>query len=175
MRDSSRNDCTSWHKSRPGGEVLLHLLIAGLFRERYVPPGDVVDVGANDGEMTCFYASLDSARTVHALEPSQTGYNRLVARYQHVKNIAIMRAGLGRAEGFSTGSGNMSSGMGDISLGFHRQRHETAFPIHRLDTLFGSQGALAGRRLGFWHLDVEGYEMHALRGATDTWARDGPN
>ena len=171
---SSSARCTSWHKSRPNAEVLLHLLIAGLFREQHVPPGDVLDVGANDGEMACFYASLDSARTVHALEPSQTGYDRLVTRFQDVKNVAIMRAGLGSDEGFSMGGGKMSAGMQGISLGFRRRKRETAFPIHRLDSLFGSRGALAGRKLGFWHLDVEGYEMHALRGATDTLARDQP-
>ena len=110
------------------------------------------------------------AGTNRAAWPSQTGYNRLVARYQHVKNIAIMRAGLGRAEGFSTGSGNMSSGMGDISLGSSPGR-ETAFPIRRRHALW-VPGALAGRRLGFWHLDVS-YEMHAAR-SDRPWARDQP-
>ena len=31
-----------------------------------------------------------------------------------------------------------------------------------------------GERLGFWHIDIEGHELLALRGATATLARDRP-
>lgn len=170
--------CSSSHNTLPSSEALLHLLLAGLFSEQLVPTGDILDVGANTGEMACFYASLDRTRTVHALEPSQRLHSKLQVRYKDVENIAIMRAGLGSADGSSSGQDKHSKGNDmdgrEISLGYARQARDTPFPVHRLDSLYRSRGALAGRKLGFWHLDVEGFEMHALRGAPDTLARDAP-
>ena len=68
MPPKDRYTCAPGKTNRPTTEQLLHLLLAGLFSERLVPEGSVIDVGANDGEMACYYASLDPQRTVHAME-----------------------------------------------------------------------------------------------------------
>ena len=79
---------------RPQVEPLLHSMIEGLFSERLMPSGSVLDAGANDGEMAAFYACLDSSRVVHALEPSLSLYHALSRTAGRVRNIAPLRAGV---------------------------------------------------------------------------------
>ena len=158
----------------PGSEALLHLLLAGLFGEREVPLGLVIDVGANNGEMACFYASLDSHRTVHAIEPTQKLYSDMLQRYKSVSNMAIHRAGLSSSDALSSAVARSVMGGQGLSLGAREKRTDQPFPVYRVDTLFGSGGLFAGEKLGFWHLDVEGFELNALRGASSTLARDAP-
>ena len=54
---------------RPPHEVLLTSIIGGLLVEGRVPPGSIVDVGANRGIWACYYASVAPERNVHAIDP----------------------------------------------------------------------------------------------------------
>jgi len=160
---------------RPRLELLLHALVGGLFEERLIPPGAVLDVGANDGEMAAYYACLDASRTVHALEPSARLYETLERRARDT-NIKPLRAGVSRGDFTLTpNAGNEQSvGGGGGELIVNARAGDAPFPVYRVDTLFGAGGAFAGERLGFWHLDVEWHELEALRGAVATVKRDRP-
>ena len=95
MPPKDRYTCAPGKTNRPTTEQLLHLLLAGLFSERLVPEGSVIDVGANDGEMACYYASLDPQRTVHAMEAGRGHYDHLVERYRTVGNMKVTHGAIG--------------------------------------------------------------------------------
>ena len=63
-------------------EQLLHSLIVGMFAEPgTVPPGSIIDAGANTGEESCVLASVGDGRVVHAVEPLQVNVEHMKARY----------------------------------------------------------------------------------------------
>ena len=163
----------------PRFEVLLHAIIGGLFSERLMPPGAVLDVGANDGEMAMFYACLDSSRVVHALEPNLRVFHALHRTTAPAGNIKPLRAGVSSTDhAVSYGDGTTGSTPDTLIAGNSLVvGSRSDFPVYRVDSLFtaGDAGGLfAGERVGFWHLDVEWHELEALRGAVATIGRDQP-
>ena len=165
----------------PFYERLHFALVSGLIQEGLMPPGAIVDVGANTGDATCFYARLDQNRTVIAMETSQ--YNiRLIRRQARCgHNVAIVHAGIGSHNGVMHPQGS------NRDLAMQLRSSDSAFPICRLDSLFGlapfekvdvlqrlKGRTFAGKQLGFFHLDVEGAEEQALRGSRALIARDQP-
>ena len=53
-------------------ERSFNAIVFSLFKQGYLPAGDVLDVGAHDGSFSCMYACFDTNRTVHAVDPSPT-------------------------------------------------------------------------------------------------------
>jgi FkbM family methyltransferase len=166
---------------RPKYEVLLHAIIGGLFGEQLMPPGSVLDVGANDGEMAAYYACLDSSRVVHALEPSLHMYHALLqASKGGARNVATLRAGVTSKDHALYGTGIVGMTPAQrIARGIlvvNSRRSEPGFPLYRVDSLFATDKSalFAGETIGFWHLDVEWHELEALRGAVATIQRDQP-
>ena len=166
---------------RPKYEVLLHAIIGGLFGEQLMPPGSVLDVGANDGEMAAYYACLDSSRVVHALEPSLHMYHALhQASKGGARNVATLRAGVTSKDHALYGTGIVGMTPAQrIARGIlvvNSRRSEPDFPLYRVDSLFATDKSalFAGETIGFWHLDVEWHELEALRGAVATIQRDQP-
>lgn len=154
---------------KPRAELLLNSIVAGLFHEARVPNGAIVDAGANDGAWACMYASLDAARTVHAIEPLAGNVEKI--RALNIANIhailgalgnrsAWLDAGqkrIGQLERLHAGGGSMdASGM------------SAPFRMMRLDDLV-REGTIAS--LGFMHFDCEGSEADVLRGAVQAIAR----
>ena len=67
-----------------------------------LPPGDVIDAGANDGADSSRFARLFGQRTVLAIEPTVASTRHIMKTYverQGQHNIEVLRAGLGEAEG----------------------------------------------------------------------------
>ena len=67
-----------------------------------LPPGDVIDAGANDGADSSRFARLFDQRTVLAIEPTVASTRHIMKTYverQGQHNIEVLRAGLGEAEG----------------------------------------------------------------------------
>ena len=175
MPPKDRYTCAPGKTNRPTTEQLLHLLLAGLFSERLVPEGSVIDVGANDGEMACYYASLDPQRTVHAMEAGRGHYDHLVERYRTVGNMKVTHGAIGSEDIAQDSKQNPGvTGVYDGQKMPVWQKRKLAYPVYRIDTLFSPAGLFGGERLGFWHIDIEGHELLALRGATATLARDRP-
>ena len=150
----------------PKHEMTCNSIVAGLFAEALVPPGDVLDVGANDGSWACMYACFDKRRTVYGLEPSAALVNESIAC-----GLANVRLRVGA----------VSDVLGSIFVpwgkGFQRQVHPNALPaasltgnvnVTTIDTIF------SGGRAGFLHLDIEEHELIALRGATRVMHTDRP-
>ena len=141
-------------------------------------PGDVLEAGANDGRAAGMLSGLFWPRKVLAVEPLIVNIEsaQRVAK-QHV-NMEVLRAGLGEIDGKSSYGSNAEQGKaGDLSqTGRYsvlqerelQSTHWISFDIFAIDTLFRT------RTLAVAHLDLEGWEEAALRGARRTLLRDRP-
>jgi len=160
----------------------LLLLIAdrgGFRRPRPGTTGWVLDAGANDGDTAVMLANaLRSLRlNVLAIEPLANNVEAARAKARRMNNLEVMLAGLGAVNG-STGHypkhiDNRRSGLYAQISAFRPSAivGEGAYPVVTIDALFGKE---AGRSLVLAHLDLEGREPDALRGANATLRRDRP-
>lgn len=162
----------------PLREVIINTIVSGLIRERIMPPGSIIDVGAHTGEWSCFYAGLDPGRSVHAIEPLAANADHIRRTYSaRFPNIAVTHAGLGREETMRTAApagdraGAMVMDMSrlqEVPQGAVEGVAGSSFPVHAVDRLF------AREQVGFAHIDVEGSELEVLQGAQGVIRRDQP-
>ena len=160
----------------------LLLLIAdrdGLRRPRPGTRGWVLDAGAHDGATGVMLANALRHWRLHVLSIEPLASNVRVAQWraQAVPNLHVKRLGLGAVNG-TTGHypekyDTRKSGQGLQIARFRGWNNvgNASYPIVTIDALFGN-----GREhmLVLAHLDLEGHEADALRGANRTLARDRP-
>jgi FkbM family methyltransferase len=128
--------------------------------------GIMLDIGANVGTHTLVYAR--NATHVFAFEPQTLVYHNLCANLllNNVKNVTPVLCALGATAGymqmksFSPHEDNCPAGA---SLG----RGDSLVPVRPLD-------ALEIPKVDFIKIDVEGYELEVLQGATATLKRSHP-
>lgn len=149
-----------------------HITIDGSIAARFIRPGDVVvDAGANIGYTALKYAQAGAAR-VYAFEPVSRLFRRLEAIQDEVIRPMHMALGdqdmtaeillsTGHAQGNSL-SPEMVDLFPDVFAGDAVKESVT---VRRLDGVFDEE------RLDFLKIDVEGFEMELLRGATGTLDR----
>ena len=132
--------------------------------------GDVaLDIGANIGWYSCLLDRLGGgAFDLYCFEPEPLNFAMLS------RNIALNQAGHVHQQQLALGD---SAGSIDLYLykDSNRGRH-SVLPVHdgeriqvpvtRLDSWWQNQN-LGARRLRFIKIDIEGYELPALRGAGD--------
>jgi FkbM family methyltransferase len=135
-----------------------------------LPPRDavVLDVGANVGEWSAEMIRVAGSRLgrLIAFEPSSTNHAKL-ERITHPR-FELVRAAVGAEAGEMTLFSDVpGSGIG--SLHHRRMDHYGVFPtaqeqvrVISLDD-FAEQGNV--ERIDFMKMDIEGHELHALRGA----------
>ena len=160
----------------------LLLLIAdrkGFRKPRPGTQGWVIDAGANDGVSAVMLA--DALRplslNVLAVEPLANNVQSVRTKTEHMNNVEVLLAGLGEVNGSTIhypkhfdlrpagGTAQVSAFRPSATVG------EGVYPVVTIDTLFGAEG---GRTLVLAHLDLEGREPDALRGARATLRRDRP-
>ena len=164
----------------PHGERIFNAILAGLFSERLVASGTVLDAGANLGYLSCFFASISPDRTVHGIEPVASNVAHIKKRFGMISNLRILHAGLGGVE--ETLAADTSTGVASMANAdwFKQRRNQNStssaggLKVHSIDSLYSPSGLFAGERLAFASIDVEGSEMDVLRGATVTLRRDMP-
>ena len=186
QRNTSANT-PQWLCPRPDVEPLLRSIVGGLFAEGLVPPGSVIDAGANSGEESCYYAERQPQRVVHAVEPVLSNVLRIQQRWgTHLSNLRVLRGGLGNVnrlvrdrkagvKSFGQGSQVTEGNMGtkqEVDLAAAADKSDTVFRVYRVDDLFANE--FKGERLGFAHFDVEGGELDLVQGAHATIMRDRP-
>ena len=158
-------------------EPVLARITASIFAdETLLHRGSIVDCGANSGGESCFYADLDSTRTVHAIEPLLV-HRTAIERYQvNRSNIVYLHGGLGSTERVVS-----TRGQGSMVVNVHKAMSlpstahsigTTAFTVYRLDDLF--LGRWRDERLAFAHFDVEGAEADVISGGMQILRRDRP-
>ena len=130
----------------------------------------ILDVGANIGCTALLFGGL--ARSVYAFEPSPTTFAYLEKNISRsgLKNIFLQNMGLGAEAGEytltfapSNRSGGFVSNQTQASTGHTIEK----IVIRQMDEVLKS---LNVSRVDFIKIDVEGFEGHVLRGATQTVA-----
>jgi FkbM family methyltransferase len=122
----------------------------------------VVDVGANIGIYTEFLSRcIGPTGLVHSFEPSPDNFKRLSAATRDLSNIRLTQAAVGER------SGECKLYVSDKLNVDHRayqaddhSRRAVSIEMVALDDYFQP-----GQRVDLIKMDIQGYELHALRGA----------
>ncbi len=149
---------------------------------RLVPQGGIVfDVGAHAGQFTKLFARYVGAGQVYAFEPGSyaRAILRTVVALRRLSNVAIMPIALGSNTAAVTltmpRKASGAFGFGLAHLGPPELRwDEVAEETVMQSTLDSVVAALALDRLDFIKVDIEGWELHLLRGAKETIRRFRP-
>ncbi len=122
----------------------------------------VVDAGANIGIYSQFLSRcVGPTGVVHSFEPSPENFNRLQSAVRDLANVRLSQAALGEC----SQSGELY--LSDKLNVDHRtyatdgdSRRAVQIDIVALDDFFEP-----GQRVDLIKMDIQGYELHALRGA----------
>jgi FkbM family methyltransferase len=123
-------------------------------------PRCVVDVGANIGVFSLNQVMMKHAEQVIAFEPSPEVFSRLAKNIEinGIKSVQVVNAAVGDE------SGNLSFAEGQISAnGRVSEAGPLKVPCVRLDDELRDVPSI-----DILKIDTEGYEIHVLRGASET-------
>ncbi len=126
-------------------------------------PGDVaVDAGANIGIYTRFLSlCVGPTGCVHSFEPSPENFRRLQAATRKLPNVRLSQAAVGessrRSRLYISDKLNVDH-RAYVSEG--ESRHTVPIEMIAFDDYFKP-----GERVDLIKMDIQGYELHALRGA----------
>jgi len=122
----------------------------------------VVDVGANIGIYSrCFSGCVGPTGVVHAFEPSPQNFRRLQSATRKLANVRLSRAAVGERSGRS--QLYLSDNL-NVDHRTYRPEGESRETV-RVDIIALDDYFRPGARVDLIKLDVQGYELHALRGA----------
>jgi FkbM family methyltransferase len=133
-----------------------------LLRKILFPGAVVVDVGANIGIYSEFLSScVGPTGLVHSFEPSPDSFKRLCAATRDLSNVRVSQAAVGEHSGEARLyiSDKLNVDHRTYEVGGESRR---ALPVEivALDDYFKP-----GQRVDLIKMDVQGHELHALRGA----------
>ena len=153
---------------KPLAETLLTSIIGGLFLEGRIPPGNVINAGANEGAYACWYAQVAPERLVHAIDPDLGHIENMRDRLgAALPNLQPMVGALGdtKVESVTRNAAAKHS----LTL-FPRAKRlkgakrkgeaasgASSFSIFRVDDL-----AAVAQPIGYMHYDVEDREVPML-------------
>ncbi len=160
----------------------LLLLIAdrgGLRKPRPNTQGCVLDAGAHDGSTAVMLVNAMRRLNlqVHALEPLARNAEVAKRRAQDVSNLYVYRLGLGEVDGAKASyPAEYDDRKSSMHLQIARWRNNdnagnASYLLTTIDAMFNDD---TDRTLVLAHLDLEGHEADALRGANRTIERDRP-
>ncbi|MDR0741739.1 MAG: FkbM family methyltransferase [Rickettsiales bacterium] len=139
----------------------------------YIPENAVVlDVGANIGNHSIYWAAMCGARKIHAFEPLPASYDYLL------KNIEINGLGdvitphkfaLGNKRGQGRIQKNYGNNIGMASIMENARQSGSEVRIERFDDL-----DISAEKVDFVKIDVEGFELKTLAGMRMMIARFHP-
>lgn len=171
-------------------EFVFHSIVSSILSSELLPPGVIIDAGANDGSDSCVYADLAPTRTVHAIDPLPQNV-RSIERYARTRpNLRPFRIGLGNVTkiiklpdgavqapaGLLAQVSNFAGlGPGAVLSTTDAEVDASSFIVRRVDDLFlSAMGPWLSERLAFAHLDLEGAEFDVVESAVQTIMRDRP-
>jgi FkbM family methyltransferase len=128
-------------------------------------PGVIVDAGANVGQTALAFARYWPQASIHSFEPVGASYEKLCASCAALPAIKCYRYALGDAERETSIALQENSELN--SLASQDVQVTTAaserIRVRRLDDWAAEQGVA---RIDLLKMDVEGYELQVLEGAT---------
>lgn len=132
--------------------------------KKIVSDGDVVvDAGANIGIYSQFLARCVGATgIVHSFEPSPENFKRLQSATHKLANVRLSQAAVGEWSGRST------LYLSDKLNVDHRTytTEEESRPTVPIDIIALDDYFSPGQRVDLIKMDIQGYELHALQGAS---------
>lgn len=140
----------------------------------------VLDAGAHAGQFAKIFARLARHGQVYAFEPGTNARSilRLALYLNRCRNVAIVPMGLGEAPGLATMTLPVkrrgSYGFGLAHLGRHDRPGEVRLEAVALTTIDAVAAEIGLQRLDFIKADIEGWEMHLVRGGRETLRRFRP-
>ncbi len=140
--------------------------------KRILSAGDVVvDAGANIGVYSQFLSScVGPTGVVHSFEPSPENFRRLQSATRKLANVLLSQAAVGEC------SGRSKLYVSD-QLNVDHRTYETegdSRPAVQIDVIALDDYFKPGQRVDLIKMDIQGYELHALRGANRVLA-DNPS
>ena len=139
---------------------------------RILAGGDVVvDAGANIGIYSQFFSRcVGETGVVHAFEPSAENFKRLQSATRKLANVRLSQAAVGEC------SGRSSLYLSDKLNVDHRtyMTEEESRPSVPIDIIALDDYFSPSQRVDLIKMDIQGYELHALRGANRVLA-DNPD
>lgn len=148
-------------------------LEAALLVEALVREGDrVLDVGANFGHFSLAAAkAVGPSGSVVSFEPNPNAYARL-SLHLALNKLSWVEAnniGISDTEDCLTLSiPSINSGEATFGISKYQNVSVVKVPVQRLDNI------VSQKRVNFLKIDVEGFEVHVLRGAKTILERDRP-
>ena len=167
VRRFSNNGLEVWRKqqfaARPNHEVLLRMVVHRLFVHGVVSrQTSIVDIGAWIGDNALVWARmLEAPAFVYAIDPSEENidFAQSVAKLNGIDNIRWHKA--------------VCSDTPDQPVGYRGNLDHAKFynsevqrGVLRTATLDAVVGGEAAKSVGLLHVDVEGFELAVLQGAT---------
>jgi FkbM family methyltransferase len=131
----------------------------------------VVDAGANIGVYSQFLSRcVGPTGVVHSFEPSPENFRRLKSATRKLANVRLSHAALGERSGRSTLYLSSKLNVDHRTYLAERESRDTvSIDMLALDDYFKP-----GERVDLVKMDIQGYELHALRGANRVLA-DNPD
>lgn len=133
------------------------------------PDFTVIDIGANIGFTALNFANQCKNGFVYAYEPNDLSYSKLSRNVSlnHFSNLFIFQKGLGELEGIQqlVTLNRHHSGMNRIQSAASGGLESERVEVVRLDA---EVTALNIKKVSLIKIDVEGYELHVIRGALNT-------
>ncbi len=142
-----------------------------LLKQILFPGAVAVDAGANIGIYSRFLARcVGEAGAVHSFEPAPENFERLLAATRRFRNVHVLQAAVGER---SDQSELYLSGKLNVD---HRTypSNEAARRVVRIEMVALDDYFKPGQRVDLIKMDIQGYELHALRGASRVLA-DNPS
>jgi len=132
--------------------------------KKFIKPGDtVLDIGANVGFYTRIISGLAGKDGyVHAFEPDPVNYRHLSDSVKNLKNVSINNAAVNNVPG------ELKLYTSNLLNVDHR-----SYPVDDFGTTFTVKAEtidqyMAGRRVNFIKMDIQGAEFFALEGMKQT-------
>jgi FkbM family methyltransferase len=133
-----------------------------LLRQILVPGAVAVDAGANIGIYSQFLARcVGPAGSVYSFEPAPENFERLRAAAHRFSNVRVLQAAVGER------SGKSELYLSDTLNVDHRTylTDNSARQVVQIEMVALDDYFKPGQRVDLIKMDIQGYELHALRGA----------
>jgi FkbM family methyltransferase len=149
--------------------------VVSFHKKKVKPSMTVLDVGANIGYIAAIAAELvGDSGAVHAFEPNPSCFVRLMQNLKPFPHAHAHQLAIGEEDGTSPlYLSENSAEDGWASLLDDPQGHRYALQV-RVANIDGFVSRSIARTVDFIKIDIEGNELHALRGAQQTIERDHP-
>jgi FkbM family methyltransferase len=141
--------------------------------------GTVIDAGANVGVFSCFVSAVSPDCKIFAFEPALITATILEKNVAHLKNVTVIKKGLGRSAGEAilrvkpqeSGSSSFADSGMILESSPESPLEEQRTPVTSIDD-FVRENSLPG--VNFIKIDAEGYERQIIEGAKMTIAQFRP-